>query len=152
MIDHTPFMSQAMTLAQAAFDAGEVPVGAIVLASDGKTVIGAAHNAPLSGNDPTAHAEILAIRQAAKALGNYRLTDCTLYVTLEPCTMCAGAIANARIKHLVYGAADPKGGAVANGVQFFEQDSCHHKITVTNSVLAETSAVILRKFFQSRRK
>jgi len=152
MIDHTPFMSQAMTLAQAAFDSNEVPVGAIVLAADGKTVIGAAHNAPLSANDPTAHAEILAIRQAAQTLGNYRLIDCTLYVTLEPCTMCAGAIANARIKYLVYGAADPKGGAVKNGVQFFEQSSCHHKINVTDNIMAEASSQLLRKFFQNRRK
>jgi len=145
-------MSQAMTLAQAAFDAGEVPVGAIVVASDGKSVIGAAHNAPLSGNDPTAHAEILAIRQAAKNLGNYRLNDCTLYVTLEPCTMCAGAIAHARIKNLVYGASDSKGGAVANGVQFFEQPSCHHKINITEGIMAAAASAILRKFFQSRRK
>lgn len=141
-----------MTLAQAAFDAGEVPVGAIVLAPDGKTVIGAAHNAPLSGNDPTAHAEILAIRQAAKTLGNYRLNDCTLYVTLEPCTMCAGAIAHARIKNLVFGTSDSKGGAVINGVKFFEQPSCHHKINTTGGIMAEAAATTLRKFFQSRRK
>lgn len=152
MSDHPYFMSRAMAQAQAAFAVGEVPVGAIVVASDAKTILGQAHNAPIAGNDPTAHAEILALRQAAAKLGNYRLSGCTLYVTLEPCAMCAGAIANARIKHLVYGAADPKGGAVDHGVQLFSQASCHHRPDVTSGILHDPASQLLRDFFRARRK
>jgi len=145
-------MSRALAQAQAGFAANEVPVGAIVIAADGKTVLAEAHNAPLGTCDPTAHAEILALRMAAEKLGNYRLTGCTLVVTLEPCTMCAGAISHARIAHLVYGATDAKGGAIQSGVQFFEQASCHHQPQVTRDVMAEPASQLLRQFFLARRK
>ncbi len=143
-------MDRAVALAQAASEAGEVPVGAVVVL-DG-AVIGEAGNAPIAQHDPTAHAEILAIRAACKALGNYRLPGSTLYVTLEPCTMCAAAIANARIARVVYGASDPKGGAVESGVRFFDQPTCHHKPEVRSGLQAETSSDMLRSFFRARRK
>ncbi len=145
-------MSRAMAQAQAAFAVGEVPVGAVLVAEDGKTILAEAHNSPLGDHDPSAHAEISVIRMAAKKLGNYRLTGTTLYVTLEPCTMCAGAISNARIKHLVYGASDLKGGAVENGVRFFEQASCHHRPQVSHGLQADISSELLRDFFRRRRK
>lgn len=145
------FMSRALGQAQAAFEAGEVPVGAIVIAPDGETILAEAHNAPVSSHDPSSHAEIRALRMAAERMGNYRLTGCTLIVTLEPCTMCAGAISHARIARLVYGAPDIKGGAVQSGIRFFDQPTCHHRPAVISGVQAEAASQLLKDFFKARR-
>lgn len=144
-------MRRALALAQAAADAGEAPIGAVVLDPATGEVISEAHNQPIGLHDPTAHAEVLAMRAAANKLGNYRLSGLTLYVTLEPCAMCAGAISHARIGRVVYGAADEKGGAVTHGPRFFEQPTCHSRPAVTSGVLADESAVLLRSFFRARR-
>ena len=145
------YMREAIAQAQAASARGEVPVGAVIVNSQGD-IIARTGNAPISIVDPTAHAEILAIRDAAYGTDNYRLNGTTLYVTLEPCTMCAGAISNARIGRVVYGAADIKGGAVENGVKFFEQTTCHHRPEVQGGVLADECAALLKSFFRARRK
>ena len=145
------YMREAIAQAQAASARGEVPVGAVIVNSQGD-IIARTGNAPISIVDPTAHAEILAIRDAAYGTDNYRLNGTTLYVTLEPCTMCAGAISNARIGRVVYGAADVKGGAVENGVKFFEQTTCHHRPEVQGGVLADECAALLKSFFRARRK
>jgi len=142
-------MVRALEQARAAQAAGEVPVGAVVVR--GGQVIAAAHNAPRGLHDPTAHAEILAIRAAAQALGNERLDDCELWVTLEPCAMCAGAIAHARIARLYYGASDPKGGAVEHGARVFEQDQCLHRPEVYSGIGEDEAADLLRGFFRQRR-
>lgn len=144
-------MRRAMNLAQAAADAGEAPVGAVVIDPATGEVIAEAHNQPIALRDPTGHAEILALRGASGRLGNYRLSGLTLYVTLEPCAMCAGAISHARIGRLVYGAADEKGGAVAHGPRFFEQPTCHSRPAVEGGVLADESSALLKTFFRARR-
>jgi tRNA(adenine34) deaminase len=144
-------MRIALGLAQAAAEAGETPVGAVVVDPATGEVIGRGANGPIGAHDPTAHAEIVAMRQAAARIGNYRLTGLTLVVTLEPCAMCAGAISHARIGRLVYGAGDPKGGAVAHGPRFFEQPTCHSRPQVTAGVLGEESGEMLRGFFRARR-
>ena len=143
------FMDQALDEARAAEAAGEVPIGCVVV-HDGQ-VVARAGNRTITDRDPTAHAEMLAIRAAARALGSERLTDCDLYVTLEPCAMCAAAMSFARIRRLYYGAADPKGGAVDNGVRFFAQPTCHHRPEVYSAVGEEASAGLLREFFRARR-
>lgn len=145
-------MRIALDLAQAAADAGEAPIGALIVDPATGEVIAKAHNTPIAGHDPTAHAEILALREAAAKLGNYRLTGLTLYVTLEPCAMCAGAISHARIGRLVFGAEDQKGGAVNHGPRFFEQPTCHWRPEAEGGLLAEESATLLRDFFRSRRQ
>ncbi len=142
-------MALALAQARKAADAGEVPVGAVII-KDG-VVIAAAHNAPRTLSDPTAHAEILAIRAAAQALGNERLEGCELWVTLEPCAMCAGAIAHARISRLYYAASDPKGGAVEHGARVFEQDQCLHRPDVYSGMGDGEAAELLRGFFQAKR-
>ena len=142
-------MAQALAQAKLAALAGEVPVGAIVV-KDG-VVIAAAHNAPRTLSDPTAHAEMLAIRAAAATLGHERLENCELWVTLEPCAMCAGAIAHARIGKLYYGASDPKGGAVEHGSRLFEQAQCLHRPEVYTGIGEAEAAELLRAFFQARR-
>ena len=142
-------MRAALDQAQAAAVAGEVPVGAVVV-KDG-AVIAAAHNAPRTLCDPTAHAEILALRAAAQALGNERLEGCELWVTLEPCAMCAGAIAHARIARLYYAAPDPKGGAVDHGARVFAQDQCLHRPEVYSGMGEDEAASLLRGFFADRR-
>ena len=144
-------MRIALGLAQAAALAGETPVGAVVFDPACGEVVAAAHNAPIGLHDPTAHAEVRALRAAAERRGNYRLTGLWLYVTLEPCAMCAGAISHARIGRLIYGADDAKGGAVAHGPRVFEQPTCHWRPEVATGVLAEESAAHLRGFFKSRR-
>ncbi len=146
------YMRQCIVQAQAASLRGEVPVGALIVDPQTDTVIARTGNAPIGICDPTAHAEILALRDAAYKTGNYRLSGLTLYVTLEPCAMCAGAIAHARIGHVVYGASDIKGGAVENGVQFFESPSCHAKPEVTSGVLKEECGQMLKDFFKARRQ
>jgi len=144
-------MRIALDCAQAAADAGEAPIGAVVIDPATGEVIAKAGNAPIGRHDPTAHAEILALREAGQKLGNYRLTGLTLVVTLEPCAMCAGAISHARIGRLVFGATDEKGGAVASGPRFFESATCHWRPEVVGGVLAEESAAMLRGFFRARR-
>jgi tRNA(Arg) A34 adenosine deaminase TadA len=144
-------MRIALALAQAAAEAGEAPVGAVVVDPASGQVLGQGANAPISRRDPTAHAEILALREAAERLGNYRLTGLDLYATLEPCAMCAGAISHARIGRLVFGANDPKGGAVIHGPRFFEQPTCHWRPAVEGGVLADESAALLKAFFKARR-
>ena len=141
----------ALDEAYAAARRGEVPVGAVLVGADG-AVMAATGNAPIGICDPTAHAEVLALRDGAHKTGNYRLGGTTLYVTLEPCTMCAGAISNARIARVVYGASDPKSGAVESGVRFFDSSSCHHKPEVLGGVLADESSAALKAFFRARRK
>lgn len=143
------FMGRALSLARAGAAAGEVPIGAVVV-KDG-AIIAEAHNAPRTDHDPTAHAEILAIRRAAKALGDERLTDCELWVTLEPCAMCAGAIAHARIARLYYAASDPKGGAVEHGARVFDQPQCLHRPEVYSGIAEDEAADLLRDFFKARR-
>ena len=146
------YMRQCIEQAQAASERGEVPVGALILNPMTKEVLARTGNGPIGICDPTAHAEILALRDAAYKMNNYRLMGLTLYVTLEPCTMCAGAISNARISRLVYGASDPKGGAVENGVRFFDNPACHAKPKITSGVLATECGQYLRDFFKARRK
>ena len=145
-------MRIALQEAQAAADAGEAPIGAVVIDPATGEVIAKAHNAPIGRHDPTAHAEILALREAARKLGNYRLTGLTLVVTLEPCAMCAGAISHARIGRLVFGAEDAKGGAVVSGPRFFDQPTCHSRPEVVGGVMAEEGAALLKNFFRARRK
>ncbi|HPB23951.1 MAG: hypothetical protein RL702_96 [Pseudomonadota bacterium] len=142
-------MRLALEQARAGESAGEVPIGAVVL-RDG-VVIAASHNAPRGLRDPTGHAEILAIRAAAQALGNERLDGCELWVTLEPCAMCAGAIAHARIARLYYAAADPKGGAVEHGARVFEHEQCLHAPEVYSGMGEAEAAALLRDFFKARR-
>lgn len=150
MSDHDA-MQLALAQARAAAARGETPVGAVILDPATGEVLASAGNGPIGANDPTAHAEIAAMRIAATALGNYRLTGLTLVVTLEPCAMCAGAISHARIGRVVFGAQDPKGGAVVNGPRFFDQPTCHWRPEVTGAVLADESADLLRRFFKARR-
>jgi tRNA(adenine34) deaminase len=143
------FMDLALDLARGADEAGEVPVGCVVV-RDGEVVARSA-NRTLTDRDPTGHAEMLAIREAARALGSERLIDCDLYVTLEPCAMCAGAISFARIRRLYYGAADPKGGAVENGVRFFASPTCHHRPEVYGGIGESEAGALLKDFFKARR-
>jgi tRNA(adenine34) deaminase len=143
------FMDLALKTAKNAGKAGEVPIGCVVVR--GYDVVATASNRTLTDRDPTAHAEILALRRAAEVVGTERLVDCDLYVTLEPCTMCAGAISLARIRRLYYGAADSKGGAVESGVRFFTQPTCHHKPEVYSAVGETEAATLLREFFRERR-
>jgi tRNA(adenine34) deaminase len=143
------FMDLALKAAEKAGKSGEVPIGCVIVRNS--EVIAAAGNRTLTDRDPTAHAEVLAIREAAEKLGTERLTDCDLYVSLEPCTMCAGAISFARIRRLYYGAADPKGGAVESGVRFFAQPTCHHTPEVYSGLGESVSAALLREFFRERR-
>ena len=142
-------MHRALALAEEAAAAGEVPVGAVV--TRGGEVVAEAHNAPREMQDPTAHAEMLAIRRAAVALGDERLTDCELWVTLEPCAMCAGAIVHARIGKLYYAASDPKGGAVEHGARVFDQPQCLHRPEVYSGMGEARAAEMLREFFRERR-
>ncbi len=144
-------MRIALATAQAAAASGETPVGAVIVNPTTGEVIATGANGPIASHDPTAHAEIVAIRAAARKLGNYRLSGLTLVVTLEPCAMCAGAISHARIGRLVIGAADEKGGAVMHGPRFFDQPTCHWRPQVTFGVLATESAQLLRGFFRARR-
>ena len=147
--DDPGFMAAALAQARAALAAGEVPVGAVVV-RDG-TIVGAGFNAPIGRHDPSAHAEILALRDAAGRLGNYRLPQCVLYVTLEPCAMCVGAMLHARIARLVYGAADPKTGACGSVIDLFAEPRLNHHATLTTGVMAEECAALLREFFATRR-
>ncbi len=148
-MDDVRYMQIALEEAHAAARAGEVPVGAVLVAEDRIVARGA--NRTIRDCDPTAHAEIVALREAAKAAGNYRLAGATLYVTMEPCAMCAGALVQARIDRLVYGADDPKGGAVRTCLRVLDAAALNHRIEVTSGVLAEECAAVLQSFFAARR-
>jgi tRNA(adenine34) deaminase len=143
------FMDLALAEARAAAAAGEVPVGCVIVR--GGDVLARTRNRTLAERDPTAHAEMLAIRQAAAAIGSERLVECDVHVTLEPCTMCAAALAFARIRRLYYGAADPKGGAVESGVRFFSSPTCHHRPDIYGGIGEQEAAALLRGFFALRR-
>jgi tRNA(adenine34) deaminase len=143
------WMEEALREAQRALALGEVPVGAIVVHDD--KIIGRGCNRPISSKDPTAHAEILALREASQTIGNYRLLDCNLYVTVEPCAMCSGAITHARIRRLIYGAEDPKARTVHSTLQVLNHPSLNHKVEVTSGVLAARCMDLLQTFFRERR-
>ena len=145
----TSFMTMALDEARAAGARGEVPVGCVIVRAG--AVVARAGNRTLADRDPTAHAEIIAIRAAAASLGSERLEGCDLYVTIEPCAMCAGAVAFARIRRLYYGAADPEGGAVDNGVKFFASPSCHHRPEVYGGLVEAEAGALLKEFFRERR-
>ncbi|MGJ8514125.1 tRNA-specific adenosine deaminase [Carnimonas sp. LMG 33810] len=144
------YMHRALDQARLAFDAGEVPVGAVVVSAEG-AIIGAGYNAPIGCHDPSAHAEVQAIRAAAAQLGNYRLLDCTLFVTLEPCMMCLGAIMQARVARLVYAAAEPKSGMIESRANLAAQPWHFHQPLIQGGVLASASAQLLKRFFSERR-
>tara|TARA_R110002033_G_scaffold24755_3_gene57855 strand:+ start:1013 stop:1471 length:459 start_codon:yes stop_codon:yes gene_type:complete len=149
LANYTSYMDAALALANQALAIGEVPVGAVIIRNG--EIVGRGHNRTRIDQDPTAHAEIVAIREATRFLGEDRLDGCDLWVTLEPCTMCAGAIAHARIRRLYYSAGDAKGGAVDNGVRFFESPTCHHKPEVYAGLEEKLSAKLLTDFFRGRR-
>ena len=142
-------MRAALAEAEAAAESGEVPVGAVVVA--GGEIIARGHNRSETDNDPSAHAEIVALREAARRTGNYRLTDATLYVTLEPCAMCMGALVQARIERLVFGAYDPKAGAAGSAIDLSDSPSFNHRFEINGGVLAEECGLVLKAFFESRR-
>lgn len=144
-------MRRALALAQTAAEAGEAPIGAVIVDPATREVVAEAYNEPIRLSDPTGHAEILALRSAAAKLENYRLSGLTLYVTLEPCAMCAGAISHTRIGRVVYAAADAKGGAVEHGPRYFEQPTCHSRPAVESGLLADESSAMLKAFFRARR-
>lgn len=144
------FMARALELARAGAALGEVPVGAVVV-KDG-VIVGEGFNQPISAQDPTAHAEVVALRAAAQRLGNYRLVDCTLYVTLEPCLMCCGALVHARVREVVYGTDEPKAGSARSRMAAFELPQMNHRVALRGGVLAAESAALLSEFFRSRRQ
>lgn len=143
------FMRQALDLAQQAASIEEVPVGAIVVANG--EVIGRGFNCPIDSNDPTAHAEIVAMRDAAKNLGNYRLSGCELYVTIEPCTMCLGAMVHARIKRVIFGALEPRAGAFASNPMLMDADHFNHRVEWSGGVLEQDCSELIKEFFKGRR-
>ncbi len=145
------YLREAIAEARAAEAAGEVPVGAILVAADGETILARGNNQVLRASDPTAHAEMVALRAAGSALGNYRLLGCTLYCTLEPCAMCAGAILHARIARLVYAAPDPKAGACGSVLAVLNHPQLNHKVEVTSGILADECGTMLTEFFRARR-
>ena len=147
---HEQFMSAALEQARRALASGEVPIGAVVVI-DGRVVAGG-FNQPISSVDPTAHAEMVALREAARGVGNYRLTDAILYVTVEPCLMCVGALVHARVREVVYGAAEPKSGALVSAVRGLELPGLNHRFAVTGGVLEEESRGLVQLFFQERRQ
>jgi len=148
-VDHEQFMRLALAQASIAAEAGEVPIGAVVVLGD--QIVGSGFNQPIRGLDPTAHAEVIAMREAARQVGNYRLSDATLYVTVEPCLMCVGAMIHARIGLVVFGALEPKAGALQSMTNAHELPGLNHKLAVRGGVLAEESRTLLQDFFKSRR-
>jgi len=146
---HNHWMAHAIQLARRSEKSGEVPVGAVVVAGD--QVVGEGWNQPISLRDPTAHAEILALRQAASRLDNYRLVDCTLYVTIEPCTMCAGALVHARVKRLVYGASEKKAGAIISTAEVLNNPNLNHRVEVVSGIFEEECSALVKSFFQRKR-
>jgi tRNA(Arg) A34 adenosine deaminase TadA len=150
MNEPNPFIKEALNQAKIAFEQGEVPIGAIVVQNN--QIIASAHNQNIALKDPTAHAEILALRKAAQILQNHRLDECDLYVSLEPCAMCAGAISNARIKRVYYSASDCKSGGVENGAKVFSHPQCHHKPEIYGGIGASESERLIKEFFAQKRK
>ncbi len=150
MTNYSNYMQFALEQAQYAFDQGEVPVGAVVVYN--QEIVGKGFNCPISSKDPTAHAEVMALRDAAKKLNNYRLVDCDLYVTLEPCTMCLGALTHARIRTLIYGASEPKSGVIESQNKLHQAPYLNHAIEVVGGVLKEQCSILLSQFFQQRRQ
>jgi tRNA(adenine34) deaminase len=150
-MDNEGWMLQALELARAAAAGGEVPIGCVVVHEPTGRVVGRGANRRVTDHDPTAHAEILALREAGRTIGHWRLLDCTLYVTLEPCPMCAGAIVNARVPRLVYGCDDPKAGAVRTLYRLCEDERLNHRVEVSSGVLANECAEVLREFFRAQR-
>jgi tRNA(adenine34) deaminase len=146
---HEVFMSRALELARQAEAVGEVPVGAVIVKDS--VIVAEGFNRPISGSDPTAHAEIVAMRAAAQALGSYRLLNTTLYVTLEPCAMCAGAMVHARIQTLVFGATDPRAGAAGSVFNIVQSAALNHRVQIESGVMADECGSVLRNFFQARR-
>jgi tRNA(adenine34) deaminase len=144
------FMREALREAQRAADAGDVPVGAVVV--QGAEIVGRGRNEPITTGDPTAHAEVVALRDAARTLGNYRLTGVRLYVTIEPCLMCVGAIIHARVGTVIYGTREPKAGAVVSAFQVLENPALNHRVEVVEGILADESRELLQRFFQARRQ
>lgn len=147
--DDRTYMRAALEMAACASSMGEVPVGAVIVRNG--AIISQGHNQPVAQSDPAAHAEIMALREAGRKLGNYRLTDCELYVTLEPCVMCAGAIMHARIRRVIFGAFDPKSGGCGSVINLFAQPELNHHATVDGGLLADESIALLRQFFAQRR-
>lgn len=143
-------MRAALDQARQGLAAGEVPIGAVLVV--GETVVASAFNQPISANDPTAHAEVLVLREAARMLGNYRLTDATVYVTVEPCLMCVGAMVHARVREVVYGAAEPKTGALVSTLKVLESPGLNHRFAVTSGVLEEECRSIIQEFFREKRR
>ena len=148
---HDIYMRIALKEAWKAYDLGEVPVGAVIIDSDG-TILGKAHNETITRNDPTAHAEILALREAAEAIKNYRLLQTKMYVTIEPCIMCAGALVHARVEEVIYGANDPKWGGVTSLYQLCEDERLNHRLNVTSGVLESDCGDVIRRFFIEKRE
>ncbi len=146
---HQTFMRAALDQARLAAEAGEVPVGAVLVA--GGAIIASGFNQPISAHDPTAHAEVVVLRNAASALGNYRLNGTTLYVTVEPCLMCAGAMVHARVEEVVFGAPEPRSGAVVSSARVLETPGLNHRVAVTGGVLAEECRELMQRFFRDRR-
>jgi tRNA(adenine34) deaminase len=149
MDSHEPFMREALVEAARAMDAGEVPVGAVIVL-DGQ-IVGRGFNQPITATDPTAHAEIVALRGAARTVGNYRLTGSTLYVTIEPCLMCVGAMVHARVGSVVYGALEPKAGALVSSCQAHENPALNHRLEAVGGVMADECRALIQEFFQRRR-
>jgi tRNA(adenine34) deaminase len=151
MMGHEYYMQEALTEASKAMASDEVPVGAVVVSPDGR-VIGCGFNQPIGEVDPTAHAEIVALRHASRTLGDYRLNDSTLYVTVEPCIMCAGALVHARISTLVYGTSEPKAGAVSSVMRALDHPALNHRVEVVSGILQDECRAIMRAFFETKRK
>ena len=149
-MSHEAFMRAAIEQAEQGLAAGEVPIGAVLVVDD--RIVSAAFNQPIGSHDPTAHAEVLVLREAAKTLGNYRLTSATVYVTLEPCLMCVGALIHARVREVVYGATEPKTGALVSTVRALETPGLNHRFAVTSGVLEDECRVLIREFFRDKRR
>lgn len=150
LLEHELYMKEALREARIAYDKGEVPIGAIIIDKQGE-IIARAHNLRESLRDPTAHAEVLVIKEASKKLGGWRLNDCTLYVTLEPCPMCAGALIQSRIKHVIFGAKDPKAGCAGSLCNILEDKRFNHQVNITEGILENESSTLLKNFFRKLR-
>jgi tRNA(adenine34) deaminase len=149
-VDHETFMAAALEQARLGLSAGEVPIGAVLVIND--QIVASAFNQPISAVDPTAHAEIVVLREAARAIGNYRLVDATVYVTLEPCMMCVGALVHARVRQVVYGATEPKTGALVSTVRLLDIPQLNHRFDVTGGVLEDASRDLIQQFFRDKRR
>jgi tRNA(adenine34) deaminase len=149
-VSHDDYMRAALDQARLGLKAGEVPIGAVLVAGD--RIVACAFNQPITSNDPTAHAEVLVLREAGRVLGNYRLTEATMYVTVEPCLMCVGAMVHARVRELVYGATEPKAGALISAVRALEYPGLNHRFAVTGGVLEEDCRAIIQEFFRQKRR